>query len=54
MAAAEIKLILAWILYHFDVAFPKGQRERPENLFIDERVIPSRSQEIGFRIRQKR
>ena len=53
MAAAEIKLILAWILWHFDIIFPNGQVERPENLFVDERVIPSRSQEIGFRLRKK-
>ena len=53
MAAAEIKLILAWILWHFDITFPHGQVERPENLFVDERVIPSRTQEIGFRLLQK-
>lgn len=52
MAASEIKLILAWILWHFDISFPNGQVRRPENLFVDERVIPSRSQEIGFRLRQ--
>ena len=53
LAAAEIKLILAWILWHFDISFPHGQVARPESLFVDERIIPSRSQEIGFRLRQK-
>ena len=52
MAAAEIKLILAWILHRYEITFPKGQYKRPENLFVDERVIPSPSQEIGFRFRQ--
>ena len=53
MAAAEIKLILAWILWHFDISFPHGQVDRPENIFVDERVVPSQKQEIGFRLRQK-
>ncbi|KKA16514.1 hypothetical protein T310_9887 [Rasamsonia emersonii CBS 393.64] len=52
MAAAEIKLILAWILWHFDISFPPGQSERPESLFVDERVIPCPTQEIGFRRRR--
>ncbi len=53
MAAAEIKLSLAWILWHFDISFPYGQVDRPENIFVDERVVPSQKQEIGFRLRQK-
>lgn len=53
MAAAEIKLILAWILWHFDICFPYGQSKRPESVFIDERVVPSRMQEVGFRSRHQ-
>lgn len=53
MATAEIKLILAWILWNFDIAFPQGQTTRPESLFVDERVIPCPTQEIGFRLRKK-
>lgn len=52
MAAAEIKLILAWILWHFDISFPPGQDTRPESSFVDERVFPDQSQKIGFRLRQ--
>lgn len=51
LAAAEVKLILAWILWHFDLLFPSGQSARPENVFIDERVLPCQSQQIGIRRR---
>ncbi|KAI8959969.1 cytochrome P450 [Daldinia sp. FL1419] len=51
MASAEVKLLLAWVLWHFDVCFPEGRTLRPESLFIDERVIPDPRQEIGFRVR---
>ncbi|KAI0850469.1 cytochrome P450 [Daldinia vernicosa] len=51
MASAEVKLILAWTLWHFDTSFPKGQNTRPESHFIDERIIPDPKQKIGFRLR---
>lgn len=54
MAAAEIKLILAWILCHFEICFPYGQLKRPESHFVDERVVPSPTQKVGFRLRQER
>lgn len=53
MAAAEIKLLIAWILHHFDVVFPSGQSKRPDSLFLDERVVPDPKQQIGFRLRQE-
>ncbi|KAI5860763.1 cytochrome P450 [Durotheca rogersii] len=49
MAAVEIKLLVAWMLRNFDVTFPPGQTGRPENLFVDERVRPCPTQEVGFR-----
>lgn len=52
MAAAELKLLVAWILWHFDIAFPSGQSQRPESIFVDERVFPDPKQEIGFRPRK--
>ncbi|KAF2462876.1 cytochrome P450 [Lindgomyces ingoldianus] len=52
MAAAEIKLLVAWMLHHFDITFPEGQDSRPESLFVDERVVPDPNQDIGFQLRQ--
>ena len=52
MAATEIKLITAWILQHFEMAFPGDQCKRPENKFVDERIYPNPMQKIGFRMRQ--
>lgn len=52
MAAAEIKLLLAWILWHFDICFPRDQSQRPESVFVDERVFPDPEQQIGFRLRK--
>ncbi|KAJ3580533.1 hypothetical protein NPX13_g41 [Xylaria arbuscula] len=51
MAAVEVKLIIAWIIWNFDVSWPLGQTKRPENLFIDERVLPDPTQHIRFRRR---
>lgn len=53
MAAVEVKLIIAWILWNFDVSWPLGQTERPENLFIDERVLPDPTQHVRFRRRAR-
>ncbi|KAI0409325.1 cytochrome P450 [Xylaria palmicola] len=53
MAAVEVKLIIAWILWNFDVSFPLGQTTRPENLFIDERVLPDPTQQIRFQRRAR-
>ena len=51
MAAAEIKLILAWILWRFEISLPIGQNTRPKTSFVDERIIPNQSQKMGFRLR---
>ena len=51
MAGAEIKLILAWMLWHFEICFPYGQFKRPKSIFVDERVVPSQTQEVGFQLR---
>jgi cytochrome P450 len=51
-AACEIKLICALLISQFDLSFPDKQTQRPENVYIDERITPSRSQEICFRARE--
>ena len=51
LAAAQMKLLLAWILTHYDVRFPEGQKKRPENTHVDERIMPDRTQKVGFRLR---
>ncbi|KAI1423461.1 cytochrome P450 [Xylaria sp. FL1777] len=44
LADAEAQLLLAWIVWNYEVRLPPGQTKRPENLFIGERVIPDPSQ----------
>ena len=51
MAVAEIKLVVAWLLSRFDLCFPDGQMGRPENKFVDERIIPDQTQKLGLRLR---
>jgi cytochrome P450 len=50
-AALEIKLICAQLLVKFDMKFPDGQDKRPDNVYVDERITPDRTQKIGFRLR---
>jgi hypothetical protein len=50
-AAVEMKMILGHLVYLYDFKFPKGQTKRPENIFMDERIWPSRAQQVGFRLR---
>ncbi len=52
-AAMEMKMILGHIVHEYDFKFPDGQTDRPENVYVDERIWPSRSQEIGFRLRSR-
>ncbi|KAK7737351.1 hypothetical protein SLS53_006654 [Cytospora paraplurivora] len=53
MAVAEIKLLLAWILKHFEISLPLDQGTcRPDSVFLDERVMPDPKQMIGFRVRE--
>ena len=51
-AACEIKLALGLLLLNYDFRFPDGQTKRPENVYVDERIWPSKTQEVGFRSRQ--
>lgn len=68
LAAADIKLLVGWMLYHYEIRFPpdpdsgrdligsaeekKNQKQystrRPENVFVDERIMPCPQQLIGF------
>lgn len=51
LASSQMKLIVAWTLMHYDIDFPEGQTERPENTYVDERIMPDRSQKLRFRER---
>lgn len=51
MAAAEVKLLFAWVLRHFDIRFPEGQTTRKENVFCGERVLPDPAQQLGLQFR---
>ncbi|KAI1438941.1 cytochrome P450 [Xylaria sp. CBS 124048] len=47
-AASNIKVVLANILLHYDVAFPEGQTERPKNLHKGGLVRPDPRQTLVF------
>jgi cytochrome P450 len=49
--ALEMKLILGRLLHEYDFEFPHGQLERPENVYMDERICPSKEQKIVFKKR---
>ena len=51
-AAVEMKMILGHLVHEYDFKFPEGQTDRPENNHMDERIWPSRGQQIGFRMRR--
>jgi cytochrome P450 len=51
--AAMIKLILAIVLLHYDVSFPKGQSKRPANIKYDTEVLPDFSSKVCFWRRHK-
>jgi cytochrome P450 len=50
-AAVEMKSILAHFIHNYDFCFPEGQTERPENIYVDERITPSPTQKVGFRLK---
>ena len=51
-AAGQIKLILCVLIMKYDFCWPKGQKERPRNIYIDERIGPDRQQVVRFRSRK--
>jgi ent-kaurene oxidase len=50
-AACEMKLILALILQKYEFRLPDSQTERPENICVDARIWPSKTQPVEFRRR---
>ncbi|KAI1500518.1 cytochrome P450 [Biscogniauxia marginata] len=52
-AAAQIKVIIATILFQYDISFPDGQSARPENIFSGESIGPDRSQSVVFKRRSR-
>ncbi|TVY48027.1 Ent-kaurene oxidase [Lachnellula occidentalis] len=51
-AALQMKIILADLVMRYDFKFPDGQTKRPESDFADERISPSKTQLVGFRLRK--
>lgn len=47
-AGAQIKILLASILMRFDVTFPIGQHDRPQNVYSGESISPNRHQIVVF------
>jgi cytochrome P450 len=50
-ATAQIKLLVMVLLMEFDVSFPEGQRERPENKVVGTKCMPSVTQKMVLRRR---
>ena len=40
------------IVLYYDVSWPEGQVNRPQNVYIDERIGPDREQIVRFRLRK--
>ena len=47
-AAAEMKIVLAYLVTHYDVKLEKDG-ERPANIFFEHQVIPNVTAEVLFR-----
>ena len=52
-AAVQLKLLFIRLLLDYDISFPEGQTARPENFFVDERIVPDTKQEVRFQRRVK-
>lgn len=50
-ATAQIKLLIMVLLIEFDVSFPEGQKERPENKVVGTKCMPSVTQKMVLRRR---
>lgn len=50
-ASAVMKVSIATILLKYDIAFPEGQTERPENVCLDDEIIPDTKQNIRLKLR---
>jgi cytochrome P450 len=51
-ASAQIKLVLMVFLLGYDISFPDGQSERPENIMNGENYMVSRAQQIVLKRRE--
>ena len=45
-AGAQIKLVMMALLLHYDIGYPEGQTNRPEDIMLGEKRTPSRTQQI--------
>ncbi|RYP10386.1 hypothetical protein DL764_000720 [Monosporascus ibericus] len=52
-AAAQIKMVIAYILVKYDVSFPGQQTVRPANNFFGESISPDRRQTVVFKSRRE-
>jgi len=50
-AAAELKLIVAHLVYNYDLRFRDGQ-SRPKNVYMDFQIMPDPSAEVLLRARR--
>ncbi|KAH9923124.1 cytochrome P450 [Epithele typhae] len=51
-ASNELKVLIAYILLHYDFKLAGGATTRPENLYIDDSVVPNPTVEVMFRKRE--
>lgn len=50
-ASAVIKMFIASILLRYDIKFPMGQKQRPENSYLDVGIVPNSKQKILLKLR---
>lgn len=51
-AAAQLKLVLGLLITEYDMSFPEEKQGlRPQNLYVDDMVLPDRSVEVLCRKR---
>jgi hypothetical protein len=48
-AAAQVKLLVMVLLLEFEIGFPEGQSERPENKVLGGETLPSMPQMLVLR-----
>ncbi|KAH9923131.1 cytochrome P450 [Epithele typhae] len=51
-ASNELKVLIAYIILNYDFKLAAGATTRPENLYIDDSVVPNPTVEIMFRRRE--
>ena len=47
-----MKIYIVSIILNYDIKFPEGQDKRPENICLEDEIMPDTKQELLFRLRR--